>query len=125
MGQPAHLEESRPWFFSPSFAMAPRSLITGQSLRINLPIDPIEQDELAGARSDADSNKALTFPKAPTPPLVSPSSKDLFTKFMKIFMETTQAQVQALAEPWERPLKARTPNTYWGKSHMEYYHIYQ
>ena len=44
---------------------------------------------------------------------------------MKVFMETTQAQAQALAEPRERPLKARTPETYWGKSHMECYHFCQ
>ena len=38
-------------------------------------------------------------------------------------METTQAQ--ALAEPQKRPLKARTTETYWGKSHIECYHFYQ
>ena len=38
-------------------------------------------------------------------------------------METTQAQ--ALAESWERPLKTRTPETYWGKSHMECYYFCQ
>ena len=42
---------------------------------------------------------------------------------MKVFIETTQAQ--ALAEPWKRPLKARTLEIYWGKSHMECYHFYQ
>ena len=40
-------------------------------------------------------------------------------------METTQAQVQALAELWERPLKARTPEIYSGKSHMGCYHFCQ
>ena len=40
-------------------------------------------------------------------------------------MKTTQAQTQALVEPRERPLKARTPETYWGKSHMECYHFCQ
>ena len=39
-------------------------------------------------------------------------------------METTQAQAQA-TEPRERLLKARTPETYSGKSHMDCYHFCQ
>ena len=73
------------------------------------------------------SNKALTKaptpPKAPIPPLIPSSAEDLFTKFMKVFIETTQAQV--LAKPQERLLKARTPETYWGKSPIECYHFCQ
>ena len=97
---------------------------------VNTPVNPVgELDELAGqdpARgSNVGSNEAPTPPKASTPPLVPPTSEDLFTKFMKVFMETTQAQAQVLAEPRERPLKARTPETYWGKSHMECYHFCQ
>ena len=85
-----------------------------------------EQDELAGAqslagRSDAGSDEVPTTFKTPTSLLISPPTKDLFTKFMKVFMETTQAQV--LAEVQERPLKPRTPETYWGKSHIKYYHF--
>ena len=113
--------------------MAPGSY-AWQSPCVNFPANPTgEQDELADQGPirgfNAGSNEALT--KAPTSleahtlPLVPPFTKDLFTKFMKVFMETTQAQVQALAEPWEQPLKARTPETYWGKSHMEYYHFCQ
>ena len=80
------------------------------SPRVNPPLDPAEeQDELAGAqgpvrRSNVESNEAPTKapipPKAPTPPLVPLSAKDLFTKFIKVFIKTTQAQ--ALAEPQER-----------------------
>ena len=102
---------------------------------VNTPVDLAgELDELAGAQgpakrsnagSDETSTEAPTPPEASTPPLVPPTSEDLFTKFMKVFMETTQAQAQALAEPRERPLKARTPETYWGKSHMECYHFCQ
>ena len=40
-------------------------------------------------------------------------------------METMQAQAQALAEPQERPLKARTPETYFGKSYMDCYYFCQ
>ena len=54
-----------------------------------------EQDELASlqgpvGRSDIGNNEAPTPPEAPTQPLV-PLTKDLFTKFMKAFMESTQA----------------------------------
>ena len=91
-----------------------------------------ELDKLACAqgsarRSNAGSDEAPT--KAPTPPEVStplfvpPTSEDLFTKFMKVFMETTQASDQL--EPRERPLKAKTPETYSGKSHIDYYHFCQ
>ena len=112
--------------FGPSsFAMAPKSRTTRWSSCVNFSVNSIEQDELAGSRSDASSNEAPTPPKAPTPPLVSLPSEDLFTKFMTVFMETTQSQAQALAELWERLLKARTPEIYWDKSHMECYHFCQ
>ena len=103
--------------------MIPGSRTNRRSPRVNPPVDPIEQDELASARSDAGSNEAFTFSKTPILPLVPPFSEDLFTEFMKVFIETTQAQVQVLAEPWERPLKARTPEIYWDESHMECYHF--
>ena len=106
--------------------MAPGSRTTRRSPRVNPPVDPTEQDELAGAqggRSNAGSIKAPTPSEAPTPPLVPPTSEDLFTKFMKVFMETTQASDQL--EPRERPLKAKTPETYSGKSHIDYYHFCQ
>ena len=106
--------------------MAPKSCTTRQSLCVNLSINPTKQDELAGAqgkRSDTGSNKAPTPPEALTLSLVPPPVKNLFTKFMKVFIETTQAQT--LAEPQERLLKARTPETYWGKSLMECYQFCQ
>ena len=93
--------------------MAPGSRTTQQSTRVNPPANiSREQDELAGApkRSNASSDKAFTPPKAPTPHFVPPPTNNLFTKFMKVFMKTTQAQ--ALAEPWERPLKAKTLEIY-------------
>ena len=101
---------------------------------VNPPTDRTgEQDELVGqspvrgfnARSNKAPTKALTPPKAPTLPLVPPSIKDLFTKFMKVFIEMMQAQAQVLAEPREQPLKARSPETYFGKSYMDYYHFCQ
>ena len=103
--------------------MATRSRTTHRSPFVN-PSDniPEEEDELASARSDAGSDNAHTPPEAPTLPLIPPPAKDLFTKFMKVFIEATQAQ--ALAEPRECPLKARTPKTYWDKSYMECYYFY-
>ena len=99
---------------------------------VDPPANPIgEQNEFAGQdlvqRFNAGSNEASTKapipPEALTPPLVLLSTKDLFTKFIKVFMETTQAQAQALAKLQKQPLKAWAPETYWGKSYMECYHL--
>ena len=114
--------------------MALGSRITRQSPCVNTLIDLIgELDELAGqghvrgsnAGSNDASTKASTLPEASTLPFVPSTSKDLFTKFMKVFMETTHAQAQALAEPRERALKASTSETYSGKSYMDCYHFCQ
>ena len=67
--------------------------------------------------------RLFTPPKAPTLSLVLFTFENLLTKFMKVFMETTQAWDQL--EPWKRPLKARTLETYFGKSHMDCYHFCQ
>ena len=106
--------------------MAPGSRTTRQSPRVNPLADiPKEKDELAGApgRSNASSDKAPTPPKARTLPLILSPAEDLFTKFMKVFIEITQAW--ALVEPQEYLLKAKTLETYWGKSHMKCYHFCQ
>ena len=108
--------------------MAFVSRTTCQSPCVNTPVDPAKElDELAGAQgpargSNAGSDEAPTPSEASTPSLVLPI-KDLITKLMKVFMEITQAQAQALAEPWERSLKARTSETYSEKSHMDCYHF--
>ena len=91
--------------------MAPGSCAC-RSPHVNTPVDPArELDELDNAqaptrRSNTGSNKAPTKAptslEAPTPPLVPLPTEDLFTIFMKVFMEKIQAQ--ALAEPQERPL---------------------
>ena len=103
--------------------MAPESYAR-RSPRNNLPANPTgEQNELASPqglarRSDAGSDKAFTPSEALTPPFVPPT-KDLFTKFMKAFVESIQAWDREQAEPQEQPLKARSPKTYLGKSHMD------
>ena len=96
----------------------------------NLPADPTgEQNELASPqsperRSDAGSNEAPTPPEAPILPLIPPI-EDLFTKFMKAFVESTQARDREQAKPWEQPFKARSSETYSGKSYINCYHFYQ
>ena len=91
--------------------MAPRSCITCRSSCVNILINPArELDELAGQNparksntgSDEASTKAPIPLEASIPPLIPPTSKDLFTKLMKEFIETTQTQAQALVEPQER-----------------------
>ena len=73
--------------------------------------------------SNASSNEALTLLEASTPPFVPLPTKDLFTKFMKVFIETTQAWDQEQLEPQKHPLKARTLETYSWKSHMDCYNF--
>ena len=65
------------------------------SLYVNTPADLArEQDELAGTQSPAKesnigSNKTNISLKAPTPLFVPLSTKNLCTKFMKVFIKTT------------------------------------
>ena len=127
MGQPAHLEESRSDLHCNGFRVS----CSTEPLRQPSSRSHWKQDELVGqdpvrefnAGSDEAPTEAPTSPEALTPPLVLSFIKDLFTKFMKVFMETTQAQAQA--EPQKQPLKARSPETYSGKSHMDCYHFCQ
>ena len=76
-------------------------------------------------RSDVGSNQALISPEVPTPPLVLLSAEDLFTKFMKLFMETTQAWDQEQLKLRERPLKPKILELHSEKSHMDSYHFCQ
>ena len=74
--------------------MAPKSCAY-QSPCVNPLTDPAkEQNEHADAQgpakgSNVGSNEAPTLPETPTPTLVSPLAKDLFTKFIKVLIETT------------------------------------
>ena len=72
-----------------------------RSFCINLSANLIEQDKFVGAqslarrsniRSDKASAKALISLQTFIPPLVLPSIKDFFTKYLKVFIELTQAQ---------------------------------
>ena len=115
-----------------TFAMAPGSCACQNSCVNTLVNLARELDELASTqglakKSNAGSNKALTealiSPDASTLSFVPPTSKDLFTKFMKVFIEMTQAQDHL--EPQKCPLKAKTPEIYFGKSHMDCYYFCQ
>ena len=84
--------------------MIPGSWTTQYSSYIYPPVDFTEENKLVGTqdpvwRSDASSDKAFIPPKVPTWPLVPLFAKDFFIKFMKIFIKTTQAYAQILAEP--------------------------
>ena len=80
--------------------MAPGSCITCQSPHINTLANLTEKlDKLAGAqgpikRSNVESNKAIIPFEASTLPFVLLLAKDLFTKFMKVFIEMTQTQAR-------------------------------
>ena len=113
--------------YDQTFAMVQGSRAC-QSPCVYTSVNPAEElDKLAGQgparKSNVRSNKAHTPPEAPTPTLVSPISEDLFTKFIKVFIETTQVREQL--EPQERAIKARTSETYFGNYHMDCYHFCQ
>ena len=93
-----------------------------------------ELNKLAGAQgpvrgsntgSNETSTKTSTPPKAHIPPFVLALATDFFTKFMKVFIETTQAWDRKQLEPRERSFKAKTSDTYFRKSHIDCYHFWQ
>ena len=122
--------------------MAPKGSHPCRSPRQNPPpINPVE-DELArdpgsvggpnsGSTSPAPSRNPTPGPDlvpalipapipAPTPAPVA--SDELFKKFMKAYLETNQGPKQPERE---RNLKAKVPEVYYGKSHMDCYHFCQ
>ena len=127
MGQPAYSEKQH---HKQTFAIASESCAC-RSLYINYLANPTEHNKLIGQglarKSNIGSNKALfkapTPSEAPTPSLIPLSTKNFFTRFIKMFMEMTQAQ--ALAEPQKCSLKAKTPDTYFGISHINCYYFCQ
>ena len=96
MGQPAYLKN---WHHDQICAIALKSFICRSSCVNPLDNNSKKQDELAGGHSLVErchtrSNKTFTSPKAPTPPLISPLTKNLFVKSMRIFVELTQVKNQ-------------------------------
>ena len=91
------MKKSRSLLFN-SIAMVPESCAC-QSPCVNPLTDPAgEQNELTGTQGQKKSNigsnetsiEASTLPKALTLPLVPPSTKNFFIKFMKMFIESIQ-----------------------------------
>ena len=112
-----------------------------RSPRQNLPMDPVE-DELArdpgpiggpysNSTSPAPSRNPTPGPKlipalipAPVPAPAPLSSNELFKQFMRAYLELNQGLIQPSAER-KRSLKAKVPEVYYGKSHMDCYHFCQ
>ena len=81
--------------------------------------DPAESASTAGS-------EAATIPihvgtPAPTPP----STDELFKQFVQAYLESVKNPGQNQAEPREKPLKARNPDLYFGKSHIDCYNFCQ
>ena len=85
MRHPACLEEQH---FNQIIAITPGSY-TCQSPRVNPPPDTTEEDELTSTQGPR--RRSNTFLKAPTLSFVFSPTDNLFTKFMKVFIETMQA----------------------------------
>ena len=122
--------------------MAPGGSRPRRSPRRNLPpLDPVE-DELArepgpvggphsGSTSPALSRNPTPGPElvpalnpAPVPAPAPPSSNELFKQFMRAYLGSNQGPRQPPAER-ERSLKAKVPEVYYSKSHMDCYHFCQ
>ena len=99
---------------------------TRRSPRRNPP--PGGEDELAGGPPGAPTEGSNTpthspaVSRAPTP--APPSTDELFKRFMKAYLESNQRPSQP-PEERERPLKAKVPDVYYGKLHMDCYHFCQ
>ena len=99
---------------------------TRRNLRCNPPLGG--EDELVGGLTGVPtkgSNTPTHSPAvswAPTP--APPSTDELFKRFMKAYLESNQGPSQ-LPEERERPLKAKVPDVYYGKLHMDCYHFCQ
>ena len=124
--------------------MAPGGSRPCRSPRRNLPpLDPVE-DELArepgpvegphsGSTSPALSRNPTPGPElvpalnpapVPAPVPAPPASDELFRQFMRAYLESNQGPRQPPAER-EQSLKAKVPEVYYGKSHMDCYHFCQ
>ena len=126
--------------------MAPGGSCPRRSPCQNLPpLNPVE-DELArepglvgsphsGSTSPALSRNPTPGPKlvlalnpalipAPVPAPALLSFEKLFKQFMRAYLESNQGPKQLPAER-EQSLKAKVPEVYYGKSHMDCYHFCQ
>ena len=71
-------------------------------------------------------SSAVSWTPTPVPTLASAllSTDESFKQFMKAYLESNQRLNQPLAER-KRPLKAKVPDVYYGKSHLVCYQFCQ
>ena len=85
---------------------------------------PDGEDELARSLPGAPTEGSHTPTHSPavswTPTPALPSTNELFKQFMKAYLESNQRSSQPLKER-KRPLKAKVPDIYYGKLHMDCY----
>ena len=122
--------------------MAPGGFHSHCSPRRNPPpLDPVEnklakelgpfRDPHSDSTSPALSRNPTPSPElvpalnpAPVPAPAPPSSDELFKKFMKAYLES-YGEPRQPSEEREQILKAKVPEVYYGKSHMDCYHFCQ
>ena len=144
MGQPARLKENFVTNLKLFTEMAPGGSRPRCSPRQNpLLIDSVEDELVRDPGSVGNSHSSSTSPApscnlTPGPDLVSAmilapvptltpalvAINELFKKFMKAYLETKQGPKQPPAER-EQSLKAKGPEVYYDKSHMDCYHFCQ
>ena len=89
---------------------------------------PGDKDKLVGGPPGAPIKSSNTHTHSPvvsralTP--TPPSTNELFKQFMKAYLESNQGSNQPLKER-KQPLKAKVPDTYYGKLHMDCYYFCQ
>ena len=66
----------------------------------------------------------MSAPTPVEPTLALKYSKAHLMRILKIFLETKGQEPKAEV-PRKRPLKAKVPDVYFGKSHMDCYHFCQ
>ena len=117
----------------------PHRFLCRNLLSLNLVEDELTRDPgpVGGPHSDSISSalslnpisgpdlvSALVFTSVPAlipaPALAPAPTNDLFRQFMKAYLESNQGPKQLLAEH-KRLLKAKIPELYYGKLHMDCY----
>lgn len=102
------------------------------ALVVTLPstVNPAGEDELPGGAQELPTGSGSPAPapsRGPNPAPGKYTDEDL-QRITKLCMESFiqgQGQTKAHPERRERPLKARFPDLYYGKSHMDCYHFCQ
>ena len=87
---------------------------------------PGVEDEGGPPRANTKSSNTPTYSGAiswaPTP--APPSTNELFKRFMKAYFKSNQGSSQPLEER-KRPFKAKVPDVYYGKLHIDCYYFCQ